>query len=129
MKTIAEIRTEFYDTILADVNIINVIGDRLYWINRITVENTFPLITYQYFDTSGEYSFDPTGVNRVADDIIFQTNIYVSPQNIDVMDALVERLKVSLNAIGYRNINSPIEFLEVDINANVRPMRWERYNV
>lgn len=129
MNTIGQVRSEFYNAILADTNITNLISDRLYWINRITVENDFPLVTYQYFDTSGEYSFDDTGVNRVADNIVFQTNIYVSPQNISDMDTLVENLKTALNAIGYRNINAPIEFLDSEIQMNVRPMRWEKWNV
>lgn len=129
MKTIKELRTEFYNTIKNDVTISGIVSDRIYWMNNITVSNTFPLITQQYFETNGEYSFDATGVNRVADEIIFQTNLYVDPQEIDQMDDLVEALKTALNAIGYRNINSPIEFFDSEIMKNIRPMRWERYNV
>lgn len=129
MKTIKELRTEFYNAITSDVTLQGLIGNRLYWINRPTVSDVFPLITQQYFDTSSEYTFDATGVNRVADDIVFQTNIYVDPQEINQMDDIVEQLKVVLNAIGYRNINAPVEFLETDINKVARPMRWERYNV
>jgi len=78
---------------------------------------------------NGEYSFDPTGVNRVADNIIFQTDVYIVSGDITTMDGIVEQLKVVLNGLGYRNINSPIEFVEADINKVVRPLRWERYNV
>lgn len=129
MNTIKQIRTEFYNAINNDATLTSLISSRIYWINKITVSNTFPLITYQYFDTNGEYAFSDTGVDRVADNIIFQTDIYVDPQEVDQMDEIVEQMKVVLNAIGYRNINSPITFLDSDINKNIRPMRWERFNV
>ena len=129
MQTIKQIRTEFYNTIINDVALQNLIDDRLYWINRVATNNIFPLITYKFFETNGMYTFDPTGVNRVGDDVIIQTDIYVEPGEIEQMDDIVEALKVALNAIGYRNINAPIEFFEADINKNVRPMRWERFNV
>jgi len=129
VNTIKQVRTEFYNAINNDATLTALIADRIYWINRVTTSNTFPLITYQYFDTNGEYSFSDTGVNRVADNIIFQTDIYVDPQEVDQMDEIVERLKVVLNLIGYRNINSPITFYDVDIVKNIRPMRWEKFNV
>jgi len=124
LNTIKQLRTEFYNAINTDLA--SLISGRIYWINRPTVQNTFPLITQQFFDTTGEYTF---GVTRTADSIIFQTNIYVSTEEINQMDDIVEALKTSLNAIGYRNINSPIEFFDTETQKNVRPMRWERYNV
>ena len=124
MNTVKQLRTEFYDAITT--GLVGLVSDRVYWINRVTVENTFPLITYQYFETSGEYTM---GVTRVADDVIFQTDIYVDPQAINTMDDIVELMKTTLNAIGYRNINSPIEFFDTDTSKVIRPMRWERYNV
>ena len=129
MKTLKQVRAEFYNALTNDTDLTALVGNRVYWLNRPTVENTFPMITYQYFDTVGEYTFNPTGVNRAADDIIFQTNIYVNVDDIDGMHDIMERLKVILNGLGYMNINSPITFFEEDINKNVKPMRWESFNV
>jgi len=124
VKTVKELRAEFYDAIKA--GLLPLVSDRIYRINKVTISNNFPLITYQYMETSGEYTM---GVTRVADDVIFQTDIYVDPQEIDKMDDIVELMKTTLNAIGYRNTNSPIEFFDAEISENIRPMRWERYNV
>ena len=129
MQTISQLRAEVYNAINNDSTLTSLIGDRIYWLSRPTVKNVFPLISYSFFDTLGIYTFDSTGVNRSADDIIFQTDIYTDPSDITSMDAIVERIKAVMNTIGYRNINSPIEFLETDINKIIRPMRWERFNV
>jgi len=129
VDTVKQVRIAFYNAINNDTELTALISDRLFWINKVTTSNTFPLITYQYFETSGEYSFSDVGVNRVADNVIFQTDIYVNPGEVHEMDDIVERLKVVLNLIGYRNINSPITFLDGDIGKNIRPMRWEKFNV
>ena len=129
MKTIKQVRAEFYNALISDTDLTDLVDDRIYWLNRPTVKNTFPMITYQYFDTVGEYTLGGTGVNRSVDDITFQTNIYVDKSDIDAMHDIMECLKTVLNGIGYRNINSPITFFEVDIDKNVKPMRWEGFNV
>lgn len=129
MKTISEIRDEFYNAIIDESTVTDIMpADRLDWKDP-DKDDDFPLMTYKYFDTNGVYTFGSASaeVERVADDIVFQVDIYAD--TIDNMDGLVEGLKVALNKIGYRNINSPVEFFDQTVNKMVRPMRWERSNV
>ena len=44
MLTLKQVRTEFYDAINNDATLTGLIANRIYWINKITVGNVFPLI-------------------------------------------------------------------------------------
>ena len=129
MQTLTQVREEFYNAIINESTIIAIMpADRLDWKDP-SRDDAFPLMTYKYFDTNGVYTFgSPTvQVERVADDIIFQVDIFTD--DIDEMDGLFEGLKVALNKIGYRNINAPVEFFDQSVNKMTRPTRWERSNV
>jgi hypothetical protein len=123
MKTTSQLRAEFYNAIVGNTAISDIISTRLYWIGKLTVSDTFPLITYAKYDVSGEYSY---GFNQESEDVIFETRIYTD--NISEMDILAQELKETLLTIGYRNINSPAEFTDTDINKNVSIIRWEKLN-
>lgn len=128
MKTVNQVKAEVYNAILANSTITGIMGVRLYWLSTITSSYAFPLMVYKFFDTVGSYSFDPVGVKHEADKNTFQIDIYTDPTEMGQMDTLYEALKTTMNAIGYRNINAPIEFIEATINKVIRPTRWEKHN-
>ena len=127
MHTQAQLRATVYNALIGDTALTDIIGDRLYTIAKPTISEAFPLITYSFFDTSAEYAFG--GSSARSEDIIFQINAYTDPGKISQMDAIIERIKAVMTGINYRNISSPITFLEEDIDKIVRPVRWEIINV
>lgn len=129
MQTQNQLRTTVYDALLADTPLTNIIGTRLNWIARPTAQDTYPLLVYKVFDTVGAYSFGDSALNTISEDFTIQIDAYTDPSDITNMDTIIERLKIVMVGLCFRNISSPVEFLETDINKIVRSTRWEIINV
>lgn len=124
MLTQTQIRTEVYNAL--NVTAINaIVGTRIYWINRITVDNTFPLITYSLINLSGDYAF---GIVPSAEDVTVQVDLYVSPEEITQMDSLAQLVKTSMEAIDYRQTTTSGEYFDAETNKNIVAIRFERVN-
>lgn len=128
MMTQNQIKALFYNALVNDASLQAIIGDRLYWIAKPTETDTFPLITYTIFDTTGSYVFD-NFVSASNETYTIQFNIYAGPSDLVNMDAIYERLKAVLVPLCFRNITTPQEFLEESINKVIRPVRFEYINV
>ena len=126
MKTEAQLRAEVYSELLANTDLTDVIGNRLYWISRPTLENDFPLVTYSRLDGPSTYAFNHSVQSEA---ISFQFDIYVDTGKAEDMDSIVEAIKDSMENICYRLISTSPIFPETDINKNVKALRWERLNV
>lgn len=127
MLTQLQLRTEVYNALIADTALTNIIGTRLFWLSRPTSEDTYPLLIYKIFDSPADYAFGL--IPAISEEFTFQIDVYTDPNDITNMDTIIERIKVIMTTIGYRNTSSPIEFLESTINKIIRPTRWERINV
>ena len=80
MQTQAQLRAIVYNALLADTDLTDIIGDRLYTIGKPTISNTYPLLTYRFFDTSAGYAFNEN--SAISEDIIFQINAYTEVGDI-----------------------------------------------
>jgi len=129
MLTQNEMRAKVYNAITGDATITGLIGDRLYWINKPTETDTFPLIVYKFVDTVGSYAF---GLTTQSEDYTVQLDIYTSSSDITSMDAICERLKSVMVAECMRLTSSNVEFSPDDTgiqNKVMRPQRWDYINV
>lgn len=124
MKTQNQLRAEIYNALYANSTLPN----DIYWIARPTVINS-PIIVYNVLDTTGAYVYGSGAIVRSSEDFTVQVDIYVSPEEVNLMDSYMEAVKTVMETINYRNLGSPVEFFETDINKVVRPTRWERLNV
>lgn len=127
METQGQIRARIYNALLADTALATIISDRLYWVGKPTITDTFPLLNYSILDTSGGYVFGQNSAN--SEDYSIQIDVYTEPSDVTNMDAIIARIKAVMTTQCFREASSPIEFLESDINKIVRPMRWEAINV
>lgn len=128
MKTTTQLTTEFYNALTSDVDLQNLINDRLYWISRVTIDNTFPLVTYQYIDAVGAYIMNDA-VFASHDEVTVQFNVYVDPQDVSTMFEICDKIVSVMEGLKWRKLTTPPTFLEDNINKNVRPIRFEVLNV
>lgn len=125
MLTQAQLRAEIYNALQNDA----LLTDNIYWIDRPTVINDFPIITYAILPLPSEYAFGNGTIERMSETVVFQIDVYVAPGDVATMDAYIERIKTDMETINYRNIGDGGEFVIAEINAISRPTRWERHNV
>ena len=127
MKTQLEIRTEVYNALTNSTDITDIVGNRIYWVSRPTVEDLYPLIVYQFISMGGSYTLGNTFLS--SEDFMIQTTIYDDPNNVTQFDNLVKAVKNAMNCIKWRNITSSCEITEYTINKVLMPLRWEDFNV
>lgn len=127
MKTQLEIRTEVYNVLTNSTEITDIVGNRIYWVNRPTVEDLYPLIVYQFISMGGSYTLGNTFLS--SEDFMIQTTIYDDPDDITEFDNLVQAVKNAMNGIKWRNVTSSGEITDDTINKVLMPLRWEDFNV
>jgi hypothetical protein len=125
MYTQSQLRAEIYNALIAD----STLPDRIYWIARPTINNTFPLLIYSILDVDTGYFFNDGNIERGSEAFVVQIDLYVSTTDVTSMDSHIEAIKTVMEGLNYRKIDSGMEFYETDIDKLVRPTRWERYNV
>lgn len=118
MKTELQLTTEIYNALSSIVP--------LFWISRPTIDQTFPLAVYKKLDASNEYSF---GINREAEERVFQIDLYTSPSDVVTTDNLIDSIKTAMEGLNYRLTGSQADFLDTELNKAISVTRWERYNV
>ena len=118
MKTETQLRAEVYNAISSIAP--------TFWLSRPTLEQTFPLMVYTKLDISSDYSF---GIDREAENHIFQIDYYDYPNAIVTLDNNLDAIKTAMESIDYRLIGSQQEFIHDTLNKVVKVTRWERYNV
>lgn len=118
MKTETQLRAEIYSALSGIIT--------LSWLSRPTKDQTFPLAIYKCLDTSNEYSF---GINREAEERIFQIDLYISPSEVVLADTLTDSIKTAMEGLKYRMTGSQAEFLDSELNKVIKVSRWERFNV
>jgi hypothetical protein len=129
MQTLAQMKAEIYNALTNDSTMEGYVGSRVYWLGKVSGKSTFPLIDYKAFDEIGTYSFGGSGISYDGSEATFQIDVYTGPDDVATMDNIIERLKTLMHGLGYRLINSPIEFVDAEVNKIVRPTRWEKWNV
>ena len=117
MKTETQLRAEIYNALSPIVT--------LFWLGKPTKAN-FPYAVYQKIDNSGSYSF---GIERSAELVVFQVDLYTEPSEIVAADNLYDSIKTAMESIVYRLTGGTPEFLEEKINKVIKVIRWERFNV
>jgi len=118
MKTETQLTAEIYTAVSSIVD--------LFWLSRPTISQTFPLAVYKNLDISSEYSF---GINREAEERIYQIDLYVSPEQIVLADNLIDSIKTAMEGLNYRLTGSQADFIDSDLNKVIKVTRWERFNV
>jgi len=130
MLTQNQMRAKVYNAITNDLTLTGLIDDRLYWIQKPTETDVYPLITYKFVDTIPDYSFGGPGINAQSEEYTVQLDVYTGSNDIVVMDNICEQLKVVMSAECMRLINSNVEFAPDGLQDKiVRPQRWEYINV
>jgi len=121
MKTQSQLKAAIYNALYDDT----ILTNNIYWLGRPTVSNAFPLITYSSVDTFADYNF----CGKSSEVVQFQLDLYVDPSAMAVMDTQYEQIKIVMEALDYRLMSSPAEFLEETLNKIIRVTRWEIINV
>ena len=130
MKTQLQIRTEVYNALTNSTDITDIVGNRINWVNRPTVEvpeDSYPLIVYQFISMGGSYTLGDTFLS--SEDFMLQTTVYGDPDDITEFDNLVQAVKNAMNGIKWRNVTSSGEITDDTINKVLMPLRWEDFNV
>jgi hypothetical protein len=117
MKTETQLRAEIHNVLSPVVT--------LFWLSK-PIKTNFAYAVYQKIDNSGSYSF---GIERSAELVVFQVDLYTEPSDIVVTDNLYDSIKTAMESIGYRLTGGTPEFLEEKINKVIKVSRWERFNV
>lgn len=127
MLTQNEFRAKVYNALNNDVTLTSLVDDRIYWIQKPTIANTFPLIVYKIVDTVDSYSF---GQKVQSEEYTVQLDIYTSSSDVVTMDSICDGIQDVLVSECMRRINSNVEFSPEELQTKVvRPQRWVYLNV
>lgn len=128
MLTQNQIKTQIYNALNNDVALTALVANRIYWIAKPTITDTFPLVIYKIIDTSGNYAFGDK--QSISEEYTVQIDVYTSSSDVLTMDSIIDRVKTVMQTQCFRLIASPGIFIADGLdNIVVRPQRWDWINV
>lgn len=127
MKTQNQIKVEIYNALMGSTAITNIVGDRVNWINKPDIADTFPLITFQLISVTGNYTLGNTFLS--SEDYMIQITPYADHGDMLKMDTLVQAIKNVMHTLKWRMKPASGEFFDDTVKKILSPTRWEDFNV